>query len=397
MSYLKSAIKCITILFMTGGLLLFMPPGTFSMEPAPLNGDRMALGAILPLSGPYEEFGDRILDSLLLAGGFFDAKREAPVELYLEDAQMKPEKARRALSELADHRHVLAVIGPTSSEESYAAAEEAEKRGIPLITLTRNQDITGVGRYIFNALPSTRNQMRHLVRYALIQKRMNKIAVFYPDVPAGRDSAEFFRDEMKKRGEKTTRFMSYAANNADHSAEIEILTGQKTTDTHVVKIPQQIPFEALFIPDSVPQVSRIVSQLVSYHVTGFQLLSYGGWNMPDEVMTHRDLFEGSIFVDGYFPHGAILESAEFADYFYEAYDREADSLDAYVYDAMAMTLKIIGAAKGPTRDRLRRDLAGMSGYRGVRGVVTVNPLRIMDSQPFLITVREGEFMQIIEP
>jgi len=64
---------------------------------------------------------------------------------------------------------------------------------------------------------------------------------------------------------------------------------------------------------------------------------------------------------------------------------------------MAMTLQIIEAGKNPTRERLRRDLAGMNAYHGVRGVVTVAPLRIMDSQPLLVTVRDGEFIQIIEP
>ncbi len=405
MPYLKSLIKCLAVLFAAGGLLLFIPQGSFSMEPSPFsgerNGDRMALGAILPLSGPYAEFGDKILDSLLLAGGFFDEKQEAPVELYLVDSQMKPEKARRGLSELADDRHVLAVIGPVSSEESYAAAEEAENRGVPLITLTRNQDVTGIGPYIFNALPSARTQISHLADYALTQMGIKKIAIFYPDIPAGQDAADFFREEMKKRGEKPIRFIAYPANTADFSAGIEMLTGQKADPEHAgsptFNIARQSPFEALFIPDSLPQVSRIVSQLVSYQVTGLQLLGYGGWNMSEDVTAHRDLFEGSVFVDGYFPNGAIPESAEFADCFYEAYDREADSLDAYAYDAMAMTLRLIRAAKKPTRDRLRHDLSGMRAYPGVRGAVTVDPLRIMDSQPFLITLTEGHFAQIMEP
>lgn len=404
MSYLESLIRCITVFFAAGGLLLFMPYGGVAMEAVLHQGEKneahAALGAILPLSGSYEKFGDRILDSLLLAGGFFDEGRETSVELYLEDSQMKPEKARRALSELADRHRVLAVLGPVSSEESYAAAEEAEKRGISLITLTRNQDVTGVGRYIFNALPSTRNQIRHLVGYALGQRAAGEAAVLYPDVPAGRDAAGFFRDEMAGRGGRVSRFVAYPADKADFAVEVERLTGRITDAERSAgtdKAPRKIPFDALFIPDSAVQVSRIVSQLVFYRADGFQLLGDSGWNMPETVAANRERFEGAIFVDGFFANGAISESAEFADRFYEVCDREADSLDAYIYDAMAMTLQIIEAGKNPTRERLRRDLAGMNAYHGVRGVVTVAPLRIMDSQPFLVTVRDGEFIQIIEP
>jgi ABC-type branched-subunit amino acid transport system substrate-binding protein len=397
--------KIRTILFIIGILMLSLPRGVLSEDIHPTvtekSTDQFSLGAILPLSGPYEEFGDKILKSLILAGGFFDAGKKTLAELYIEDSQMRPEKARQGLLKLANRERLLAVIGPLSSEEALAAAEAAEQKRISLITLTKNDEVTGVGSYCFNALPSTRNQLRHLARYALDNRRMNRIAILYPDVPAGRDAAQFFRTEVKKSGKKVTHFISYPGDDTDFSKEIEILIGKKLDTDHADadarKITHRINFDGLFIPDSALKVSQIASQLSFYNVRGFQLLGHSGLNVPDTIRNHRDLFAGAIFVDGYFPDGNIPETGEFADQFYEAYGREPDSLEAYAYDAVSLTLKAIHTSHDMTRERLRQELAGMDAYPGVRGKITASPLRIMDSQPFLITVIDGEPVQIIEP
>ena len=208
-------------LLIIGILLLLLPPGArseaFNTTPTEENRHLFALGAILPLSGPYEEYGDRILKSLILAGGFFDAGQESFAELYIEDSKMRPEKARQGMLKLAERKNLLAVIGPLSSEEAFAAAEAAEEKGVPLITLTKNEEVTRVGPYCFNGVPSTRNQLRHLVHYAIDDRRINRIAILFPDVPSGRDAAEFFRDEVKKSGKKVTHFIPYQGEDTDFS------------------------------------------------------------------------------------------------------------------------------------------------------------------------------------
>jgi ABC-type branched-subunit amino acid transport system substrate-binding protein len=220
-------------------------------------------------------------------------------------------------------------------------------------------------------------------------------------VPSGRDAAEFFRDEVRKSGKKVTHFIPYQAEDTDFSKEIGTLIGKKI-DTDVAgadarKTTHRINFDGLFIPDSALRVSQIVSQLSFYNVRGFQLLGNSGWNVPDTLMNHRDLFEGAIFVDGFSPYGTIPETGEFADQFYVEYTREPDSMDAYAYEAMKLVLTRINKPGGSTREGLRQELAGIKSYPGIRGIITTDSLRIMDSEPFLITVIGGELVQIIGP
>jgi len=364
------------------------------------NRNRFSLGAVLPLTGPYEKYGVRVLESLILAGGFFDSHQETYAELYIEDSQMRPEKARQGVMKLADWDNLLAVIGPLSSEEAFASAEAAEQRGIPLMTLTKNEEVTQGGSYCFNGVPSAKNQLRRLAGYVLDDLGKSRIAILFPDIPSGRDAAQFFRDEIKKRGRKVTHFIPYQGDDTDFYKEITSLVGKKLvidqTGADARSITHRIAFDALFIPDTARRVSQIVSQLSFYNVRGGLLLGNSSWNDPETLMHHRDLFNGAIFVDGYLSYGINKETEAFDDHFYTTYAREPDSLDVYAYEAMALILNSIRTGGATNRERLRQKLSGIMTYPGVRGPITMTAQRIMDSDPLLIMVINGERVRIME-
>lgn len=401
----KSVMKIKSLIFIISLVLLFFPPDVRSedVNTAGIEKTRkiISLGAVLPLTGPYGEYGDKILESLILAGGFFDLDQETFTELHIEDSQMRPEKARQAVMRLADRDNLLAVIGPLSSEEAFATAEIAGQKGIPMITLTKNEEVTRVNPYCFSGVPSSQNQLHHLARYVLEEQGMRRIAILFPDVPAGRDAAANFREEIKKQGRKVTHFIAYQGDDTDFSKEISSLVGKKLNTDHADSdartMTHRIGFDGLFIPDSALRVAQIASQLSFYNVRGFQLLGNSSWDGPDAIMNHRDLFNGAIFVDGYLSYGIDKKTEAFSDHFYTTYAREPDPLEAYAYEAMKLILSTISEDGAMTRERLRQELAGIEAYPGVRGTITTNSLRIMDSEPFLITVINGERVRITEP
>ncbi|HPJ97132.1 MAG TPA: penicillin-binding protein activator [Syntrophales bacterium] len=366
------------------------------------NGNRFSLGTILPLTGPYERYGVRVLESLILAGGFFDADRDSFWELHIEDSQMRPENARKGLMRLADRENLLAVIGPLSSEEAFPSTEAAQQRGIPLITLTKNEEVTQGGAYCFSGVPSSRNQLSHLSYYMRDELGKSRIAILYPNVPSGRDAAQFFRSEIKKRGGKVTHFVSYQEDATDFSREIAALVGKQKDMGHdgrdTRKMTHRIGFDALFIPDTALRVSQIASQLSFYNVRGFQLLGNSSWHDPDILMKQRDLLNGAIFVDGYISYGNNRETEAFVDHFYTVYGREPDALQAYTYDAMTLILEKILKRDAPiSREQLKAELAEVKAYPGVSGSITMTAQRIMDSEPLLIVLMNGERVRINEP
>jgi ABC-type branched-subunit amino acid transport system substrate-binding protein len=403
MKFYKPGIKRRIILSLLSFLFLFSSIKDSiggDAEPLPMHRPVLSIGVLLPLSGVYAEYGEKILAALIMAGQFFEDRQDTPVKLIIEDSASDGEKARQGLVKLATLPDVSAVIGPLSSEESLSAANEAQKRGLTLLTLTRNESVTAAGAYIFNALPSARNQTAQLVRYTMKEGGLKRLAVLYPDTPSGRDTAEIFRDTVKKEGGRITHYIAYPDNDTDFSQEIENLVGKRlNTEDKAIddrKARHKIAFEALFIPDSATRMVQILSQLSFYNIRGFQLLGQSGMNMPETLMMHRELFEEAIFVDGYFADGRWLPNSEFCDRFFSRFGREPDPLEGYAFDAMSFLLNMLRNSAVITREQLL-DMMANRHFEGVRGRIAVNPSRVMDSEPVLITVRDGYPVRISNP
>ena len=79
---------------------------------------RLKIGAILPLTGRLSTFGKDIQNGINLAISEHNEKKgEEPVMLIIKDSEGAPEKAVKAIEELANVDKALAVIGPVSNKE----------------------------------------------------------------------------------------------------------------------------------------------------------------------------------------------------------------------------------------------------------------------------------------
>ncbi len=105
------------------------------------------LGCLLPLSGPYETYGHKILNCIQLARSQFNAKHNRPsIKLIVKDTESDPEKAALAVQELSEER-VGAIIGPVATHETAAAA--AQENRIPIITLSQKRKYHNYRRLCF--------------------------------------------------------------------------------------------------------------------------------------------------------------------------------------------------------------------------------------------------------
>lgn len=59
----------------------------------------------------------------------------------IRDTAGDPDKAARAVRDLASDQSVVAIVGPLLSAEVEAAAAVAEEEGVPLLTLTTRREV----------------------------------------------------------------------------------------------------------------------------------------------------------------------------------------------------------------------------------------------------------------
>jgi branched-chain amino acid transport system substrate-binding protein len=130
------------------------------------------------------------LEELNQGGGLLGKK----VEFFVEDDQSKPEEAKTAVLKLIKQDQVVALLGEVASSRSLAAAPEAQKSKIPMVSpASTNPKVTEVGDYIFRACFVDTFQGSSMARFAYDDLGLKRVAILYDvknDYSVG--LAEFF-------------------------------------------------------------------------------------------------------------------------------------------------------------------------------------------------------------
>jgi branched-chain amino acid transport system substrate-binding protein len=361
-------------------------------------GDPAPVGCILPLSGRNAAYGNSALDAFLLAAGVFNAAKETPIRLLIEDSQSDPAVAGAAVGKLAA-AGVTCILGPLGSLEALEAAKEAQRLKVPLLTLTQREGITGIGDYVFRNFLTAAMQIRTVVQYAQAEIGLRRFAILYPEDPYGQDMARLFREEVLRKGGEIRKEKSYKTDQTDFGEEIRDLAGLPPAspgdDLPAVMPPKPNPgFEALFIPDSSSRVAMIVPQLAYHDISGIRLLGTSGWDSPELLKTDPERLQGAIFVNGFFANSFRPEVNRFVEAFYAAYGREPDAMEALVYDAADIVVRLMIENRGGTREAFRKSLLQVKGYRGVTGRTTFSSSRDAEKELFVLTVKDGQIIQV---
>jgi ABC-type branched-subunit amino acid transport system substrate-binding protein len=337
------------------------------------------IGVILPLSGPYQTFGERVLQAIQLAlQEMASHGKNAPVSLAIRDSKGNPLEAEKAVEELVNVEKVIAIIGPLLTTSVDQAANKAQQLKVPLITLSQKESVPGQGEFVFQNSLTPSEQVQTLVAYALKGLELRTFAVFYPNSPYGKYFKNLFTQEVVQSGGKVLGEMSYAEDQNDFSQEIKGFFKLKPIQKKE-KGAQQVEGEefrlglsvdCLFIPDKHDRVGLILPQMAYFDITGLIFLGTNAWNGPDLIPRAGKSAEGAVFVDAFFKNSPSPLNARFIEGFRKTYQRDPETLEALGYDGMKLLLEII-SSKGVTsplqmRDRLRKvqNFQGVSGLKG---------------------------------
>lgn len=354
----------------------------------------IVLGCILPLQGKAKAFGTKALHGIQLAIGAFQPQEESfRVRLIIWDSQGDPARAREGVRVLAGKDHVIAIIGPLHSQTALAAAEEAEKQRVPLITLSSLQGIAQKGNYIFQNSITNASQVKTLVTYAYKDLGIRTYAILYPRSAYGLTFKRLFQQEVERWKGEVVAVASYADDQTDFG---DVIKGMVEYEPPPPEEPQEKPkpiinFEAMFVPDDFKKLNLVIPQLAYYDITEVQLLGTNGWDSPELVRNSAKFVEGAVFVDGFFKDSPFSVVRSFVMDFEDTFHFSPTLLEALSFDTTKIILRIISSKGFFSRDAL----LSFKGYAGVTGFTgfTADGEGIRDL--FLLTVSGGRIRQIL--
>ncbi len=386
--------------------------------------DMTTVGCVLPLSGRYQAYGDRVLRGLVMAAQ--DVKALVPggkeIQLVIKDSGGDPNLAATAVRELVVNHRVAAIIGPLSRVAAEAAAQEAEKLWVPIITLTQKQGVSELGNFVFRSFLSNEQQTKALAEYAVLGLGFQRFAILYPDDGYGTRLMNLFWDELDRLGAEVRGVEGYEPTQTDFADQIKKLVGlyyprpeSESTDESEQAIKAEIPtaelgeaaaesleeeplpildFEALFIPDSYGKVGLIAPQLAYHDVTGIRLLGTNLWNSPKLMEMAAPYLQGAVFVDGFFPESRLPLTQQFVRRYRDSFGQEPGYPEAQAYDTMRLLVEGLSQPEVTSRPHLRNALLQVRGLTGVAGTASVAPGGEVNKAPFLITIQRRRMTEV---
>jgi ABC-type branched-subunit amino acid transport system substrate-binding protein len=362
-----------------------------------------AIGVLLPLSGRYAAFGQRVKKGMELAMEAF--RPHIPVRLIFRDTAGDEMIAAQQLAELAISDRVMGIVGPLVGNAAQGATARANQERIPLLTMSQREGLASSSLYVFRNSLTSELQVRALVDYAMEQRGLSTFGIMSPQTRQGENFAEIFRNEVWWRGGEVVAEQSYQTDQTDFRYQVRLLQGldpdapdeEDPVDPEDPEIEEEEslpPFEALFIPDYSDRISLIAPQIAFYGLEDIQLLGTNGWNDAELPRLARQFVENAVFTDSFFLHSSYPFVQEFVAEYFNRFGEEPTILEAQGYDIAGIMLSLLNDPDISTREDLRRALSQLQNFPGVTGATRFDLVGEADKILFLLQVQKGVIVQI---
>ena len=336
------------------------------------------IGVISIITGQGAAYGEAITNGIKLARDEVNAKGEVLIDLKVEDSSGKQEQALAAAQKLINSEKVVAIIGPTLSNEMFAAGPEANASGVPIMgTSTTAKGIPQIGKFVFrNALPESQ-AIPASVGQAVKKYNIRKVALLYGNDDAFTKSGfDTMKEVAGKLKLEIVTIQEFQKGQADYKAQLTKITSLK---------PDAVFCSALYNEGGVILAQARKMGLKVPFVGG------NGFNSPKVIEIAKDAAEGLIVATPWFGEKDDPKVKAFVAKYEKAYGKKPDQFAAQAYDAFYIMTNALKAAGTADRAKLRDALAATKNFQGVLGNFSFDAERDVVMAPNVLIVKVGLF------
>ena len=341
------------------------------------------------------------------------SKFEDSWELVVRDSQLNPEITKSLVRELVETERVIAIIGPLARKTSEAAAEEAERLRVPLISLSLTESIPELGEFIFRNNQSWKQEIQELLEYATSELQACRFLILYAKTREGRQKMRLFWDAAVLKGCKVVAVEGFKDEGQKSLVnEFDTFTGKirrlGTEDKKILKElkEKEVPilnFDAVFVAvgsGGVKNLSLIFPYSEVYKMRKTTFLGDSGWN--DSALPYALGLRGvknPVFVDSFFQQSKtpamqqLLRLHERILYRHQNYIGPT-AYTAFAYDTLIILMQLLEDERNQSHRDLRDALLNMQMFPGVTGNLRFDEKGKVEREMQLLTLRRGKIQPL---
>ncbi len=356
--------------------------GDKSSSSGSAEGKTVKLGFVTAYTGPGAAYGVAMKEGVDLAVEEINKNPNTKVKIDLKtyDTKLVKAEAINAFKKCIEQDKVLAIEGPMTSGEMFAAGPVAQQSKIVAFgTGTTAPGITDIGDYIFrNAIPG-KLAIPVTVKKAHDKLGFKKVAVLYSnnnDQMVGEN--QIYQDLFKEMGLEVVATETFADKDTDFSAQL-------------TKIQAANP-DVLVIAGLYQEGSLIVKKAREMGMNQ-PIIGNNGFNSPAYIEQSGAAADGTLVATPWNPESKSEKAQAFRKAFVAKYGHEPDQFAAQAYDAMYVMHQAVEQS-GTTTDRkkFRDTLAQIKNFEGATGKFEFDQNRDPKMDLAVLEVKDGKWV-----
>jgi len=347
----------------------------------------VTIGAIEILTGPNNKYGiaikngfDLALESVNKNGGVLGGR---PLAIAYEDSAGNKDQAINAVRQLIGRSKVPLILGPTLSNEMFAAGPVANERKIPIVgTSTTANGITAMGPYVFRTSLPEADVVPVTLKTAQQKLGVKKVAVMYANDDAfSKSGYDVMKGALEKLGIQTLTTETFGTKDTDFSAQ---MTKVKSVNPDAIVVSCLVE----------PAAGILLAKKAQGFPSNVRVIGGNGFNSPKIAEIAGDAAEGTLVGSPWFIGKADPASQKFVEAYKAKYNAEPDQFAAQAYDTLFIVAKAINDSGAAEPEKIK-DALGKVKYTGVMGpfAFTANRDPAETSGVVVIEMHDGKFRQ----
>ena len=320
------------------------------------------VGVLLPLTGDYAPAANRVRAAIEMSNRTYGDT----LTLVFADTQGTIEQTEAEVARLVIEEGCVLLLGPLLRANSEAAAKHAQALRTPLVAMSQSGQPTEAGEFIHRGFLTMEQQVDALVTHAVQREGHVRFAIIHPRNGYGNKARDLFGASAERLGGRVVSVVGYETDTTDYrpvvkelaettldeTAKAELMALREAAirrgkDPLKVKVPNNLTFDAIFIPDGYERLVLVASALAyeDFPIGRFgrrktdrpvQLLGLNAWNDPSVAQAGGRYIWDSVFVDAFHSSSYAPPVQQFTTLFEDEYGHAPEVTDALAWDIVRL-------------------------------------------------------------
>lgn len=345
-------------------------------------GTSAKIGFITAYTGPGAAYGISQKEGIEMAVEEInkDPKTKIKIDLVTYDTGLKKNEAINAMKRAVEQDKVLAVIGPMTTGEFFAAGPIAQQAKTTVfgISLTAN-GVTEVGDYVFRNSTPGKLSIPATVKKAHDKLGFKKVAIMYSnnnDMMVSEN--KIYQQVFQDMGIEVVDTETFADKDTDYSAQLTKIQAAN---------PDVICIAGLY------QEGALIVKKAREMGMNQPVIGNNGFNSPEYIKQAGPAADGTLVATPWNPDSQSAKAQAFRKAYVAKYNHEPDQFAAQAYDGMYTIHKAVEESGSTTdRKKFRDTLAGIKGFEGVTGKFEFDQNRDPKMDLSVLEVKDGKWV-----